>query len=199
MIMKKIICYGDSNTYGAHGFNGGRYSENERWTGLIEKAMDCKVVNAGQNGREIPTDRWDMAEVRQLLAQEAPFDLFVIMLGSNDLLMMFRSGMPKIVARMESFLKEVLQMPEISGDGRKVLLIAPPPTQLSRYGADGERFDRISLEFADSYLDLANKLNVRFADAGSWHVGVGPDGVHFTADGHKKYAEGLEKVLRHIR
>ena len=197
--MDKIICFGDSNTYGAHGFTGGRYHKDERWTGLIESALGCRVINAGQNGREIPTDRWDMAEVQQLLRQEAPFDLFVVMLGSNDLLMMFKSGMPKIVARMETFLKEVLKMPAIYGDGRRILLIAPPPTQLGRYGSDGDHFDKISLEFADSYLDLANKLGVRFANAGRWHVDIGPDGVHFTGLGQKKFAGGLEKVLGQIR
>lgn len=197
--MKKIICFGDSNTFGAHGFSGGRYRKDERWTGLIENALGCEVINAGMNGREIPSDRWDLAEVEHLFEQEAPFDLFTVMLGSNDLLMMFRSGMPKITARMEAFLKEVLQLPAIDGNGKKILLIAPPPTQLARYGSDGEHFDRISLEFADSYLELANKLGVRYADAGRWQIDIGPDGVHFTAEGHKKFAEGLEKVLRQIK
>lgn len=197
--MKKIICFGDSNTYGAHGFTGGRYHSAERWTGRIGGFLGCEVRNAGMNGREIPEGRWDLAEVSRLLEEEAPFDLFVVMLGSNDLLMMFKTGMPKITARMEAFLKEVLRMPAIDGNGKKILLIAPPPTQLSRYGSDGERFDRISLEFADSYLKLANKLGVRFADAGQWHVDIGPDGVHFTAEGHKKFAEGLEKVLQQIK
>lgn len=31
----KIICYGDSNTYGACGFVGGRHAADSRWTGIF--------------------------------------------------------------------------------------------------------------------------------------------------------------------
>ncbi len=196
--MQKIICYGDSNTFGAHGFNGGRYHKNERWTGILAESLACDVVNAGMNGREIPTDRWDLGEIHTILENESPFDLLAIMLGSNDLLMMFRSGMPKITARMENLLVDLLQHPTIDGCGQKILLIAPPPTQLSRYGADGAHFDQISLEFASAYKALADHMGVRYADAGSWQVDIGPDGVHFTAEGHKKFAEGLLQVLRQV-
>ena len=54
----KIICYGDSNTYGACGFVGGRHAADSRWTGILHDSGLYEVVNLGENGREIPSDRW---------------------------------------------------------------------------------------------------------------------------------------------
>ena len=34
----KIICYGDSNTYGACGFAGGRHHADIRWTGILQNS-----------------------------------------------------------------------------------------------------------------------------------------------------------------
>ena len=53
----KIICYGDSNTYGACGFVGGRHHADIRWTGILQNSGLYDVVNLGENGREIPSDQ----------------------------------------------------------------------------------------------------------------------------------------------
>ena len=53
----KIICYGDSNTYGACGFVGGRHAADSRWTGILHDSGLYEVVNLGENGREIPSKR----------------------------------------------------------------------------------------------------------------------------------------------
>lgn len=43
----KIICYGDSNTYGACGFVGGRHHADIRWTGILQNSGLYDVVNLG--------------------------------------------------------------------------------------------------------------------------------------------------------
>ena len=88
----KIICYGDSNTYGACGFVGGRHAADSRWTGILHDSGLYEVINLGENGREIPSDRWEFNELADFLRQEPDFDLLTIMLGTNDLLTMVRSG-----------------------------------------------------------------------------------------------------------
>ena len=104
----KIICYGDSNTYGACGFVGGRHAADSRWTGILHDSGLYEVVNLGENGREIPSDRWEFNELADFLRQEPDFDLLTIMLGTNDLLTMVRSGSAKVAVRMEQFLTELL-------------------------------------------------------------------------------------------
>jgi len=56
--MKRILCYGDSNTWGANPTSTDRFDENTRWTGVLQNilAADYKVIEEGCNGR---TTVWD--------------------------------------------------------------------------------------------------------------------------------------------
>jgi len=207
-----IVCFGDSNTFGAHGFQGGRYPSDVRWCGRLGRdeafAGRYELINMGENGREIPDDTWEMDYICRQMEPYAPVRLLVVMLGTNDLLMTVRSGMSGVTARMEHFLSHLLSytcysqnnlltMPLLEGP-EHILLIAPVPTNLSGYGPEGRRFDRLSLEFPAAYQALAAKTGCHFADAGKWQVQTGPDGVHFTKQGHLSFADGLKGELLRI-
>ena len=43
---------------------------------------------------------------------------------------------------------------------------------------------------------LAERLDIRFADAGNWDISLAYDGVHFTEQGHKAFATGLLEELK---
>ena len=77
----KILCIGDSNTYGydPRSYIGSRYPEEVRWTGRLG---GCEVINRGLNGMTVPRDHQ-----RQLgfIKLHEP-DLVTVMLGTNDLL-----------------------------------------------------------------------------------------------------------------
>ena len=51
--MKKIICYGDSNTFGYNPKDGSRFDENIRWTSLLQKnlGVEYEVINEGMCDR----------------------------------------------------------------------------------------------------------------------------------------------------
>ncbi len=194
---KKIVCYGDSNTWGACGFTAARRDRERRWCGIIDIQPAYSVVNCGENGREIPHDRISLKAFEVMTAREAPFDLLTVMLGTNDLFNMTSPDAEKITARMEAFLNTALQLPAIAGDGRKVLLVAPPPTAINRAYEDG-RYDEISARLGPEYAALAERLGINFANAALWGVKCGPDGVHFSEDGHRAFARGLVRVLDRI-
>ena len=50
--IKKIICFGDSNTHGYNSKTMGRFSEDERWTKLLGKYLgeEYDVVEEGLEG-----------------------------------------------------------------------------------------------------------------------------------------------------
>jgi len=75
--MKKIVCYGDSNTWGydPRSWFGERYDI--IWTEMLSRKAGWDVVNRGENGREIP----GKGE-----AFPPDTDLLIVMLGTNDLL-----------------------------------------------------------------------------------------------------------------
>ena len=194
----KIICYGDSNTYGACGFVGGRHAADSRWTGILHDSGLYEVVNLGENGREIPSDRWEFNELADFLRQEPDFDLLTIMLGTNDLLTMVRSGSAKVAVRMEQFLTELQNTQPNVCRTEQILLIAPPSTVLGKMAPSSAALDEACRELGDYYADIAGKLHIHFANASVWPVELGPDGVHMTVTGHQIFAEEMKKVLADI-
>ena len=198
--MKKIICYGDSNTYG---FDARLFSETDRlpeqmrWTGILGASGEYQIINAGVNGREIPYGPYGTVEFHRLLRQQAPFDLVTVMLGTNDLGTV-SGGIAEIAARMEDFLSEALKDPELHGHPEKLLLIAPTMTQMAFLGPEEEHLDRISEGFAGTYQKLAERFGLHYADAGSWGISLCVDGLHFSPEGHAAFAENLGALLCQI-
>ena len=190
---RRLLCYGDSNTYGydPRSYLGGRYPESVRWTGLL-RGYGWDVINRGENGRSIPrSDSEIKAAVQSLCCVES--DILTIMLGSNDLLQMPSPSARECADRMERFLTALLH-----ADGwdksRNILLIAPPPMTLGTWVQDEETI-AASHRLAECYEDTARLLNIGFANADNWEIGLTYDGVHFSEAGHMAFAEGVHEVL----
>lgn len=176
----KVICFGDSNTYGydPRGYFGGRYDADSRWVDILSAETGWTVCNMGENGREIPS------AAPAFLTET---DLLIVMLGTNDLL---QGRSPEQAAeRLEQFLTAVPL------DRNKILLIAPPPMVLGEWVSSQQLIDA-SHSFARLCQALAERLGVRFADAGKWGISLTYDGVHFTEQGHKAFAAGLLEELK---
>jgi len=187
-IEKRILCIGDSNTWGydPRPFLGSRYETGIPWTDRLSRD-GWHVLNAGQNGRAIPRRR-EFSDLGALLHRSMPLDAAAVMLGTNDLLQ--GSSAPETAGRMKEFLS-FLSAPL---DGTALLLIAPPPFMLGAWVTDADLI-RKSEDLAEEYRSLAEQLSILFADAGEWGVGLAFDGVHFTPEGHAAFARGLEKRL----
>lgn len=185
----KILCFGDSNTYGydPRSFFGGRYRAENRWVDLMGDALGCAVINAGENGRCIPTREGELRCMEQILSDHNPLDLLLIMLGTNDLLQGVE--VDKTVKNMESFLMD------ISFEHEKVLLIGPPPMGLGNWVPD-RSLVKASAALCRGCKDLAERLGLRFADAGEWDIPLAFDGVHFTEEGHGKFAVKIVKQIK---
>ena len=48
----RVLCLGDSNTYGfdPRAYFGGRYPEKDRWVNILAQKTGWQVQNAGENG-----------------------------------------------------------------------------------------------------------------------------------------------------
>ena len=190
---RRLLCYGDSNTYGydPRSYLGGRYPESVRWTALL-RGYGWDVINRGENGRCIPRgDGESKAAVQSLCCVES--DILTVMLGSNDLLQPSSPSARKCAERMERFLAALLH-----ADGweksREILLTAPPPMALGDW-VQNEKTTAVSRRLAECYEDTARLLNIGFADAGSWGIDLAYDGVHFSQMGHLAFAKGINKAL----
>ena len=180
----KILCFGDSNTYGydPRSYFGGQYPAQHRWVDLFAQKLGCKAVNAGENGREIPRREGKLQRFDLMLSNQKPLDLLLVMLGGNDLLQ--GNSVEAIAQRMETFLAR------IPLEKTKIVLIGPPRMKPGAWITDDRLLeDCVRLNVA--YRTVAERLGVRFVDATDWDIDVTFDGVHYSEKGHKTFAEQL--------
>ena len=179
-----ILCFGDSNTYGydPRGFFGDRYDAEDRWVDLLAKQTGHDCINAGANGREIPRNPYAL----RLLTEHAPMDIFLVMLGTNDLLQ--GATAKETAARMEAFLNQLLP------HCKRIVLVTPPPMKRGAW-VPTDTLVTESIHLAEEYKLLAEKMNIPFVDTRHWNIDLTFDGVHFTESGHHTFAEKLGKEL----
>ena len=120
-----------------------------------------------------------------IIRLENPY-LITVMLGSNDIL----SGVSaeQTSERMNDFISH------IQNEGKRILLIAPPHLQFGEWVQNEDYLDE-SCELADLYREVANNTGCMFANAGEWDIELAFDGVHFSEEGHRRFARKLNELL----
>lgn len=179
----KLWCFRDSNTYGYDpcGFFGGRYDS--PWPERLAEKTGFQVINDGRNGRMIPEREYEYLQLCRD-AERYGADALIVMLSTNDLLNGATAG--EAAARMETFLNRC-NLPH-------VLLVSPPPMKRGAWVPD-DGLVQESKALSQQYSALAERFGIRFADAGVWEIELAYDGVHFTEEGHTRFAEGLAACL----
>jgi lysophospholipase L1-like esterase len=206
--MKTILCYGDSNTWGADPSGGPRFDMDTRYPGVLAKALgnEFHVIEEGLCGR---TTVWDdpIEEHRNgkkylmpCLDSHNPLDLVIIFLGTNDLKHRF-SLTAFDVSKGAGLLVSIVQKSNagIAGKGPQVLLVAPPPVGRLSYFAEMFKGARDkSLELSKYYRIVAEETRCHFMDAGEIIVSSDKDGIHFEKPEHEKLGKALATKVSEI-
>ena len=207
--MKRVLCYGDSNTHGASPVAGeGRFGPGVRWTGVMAKALGAgyTVVEEGLNGR---TTRWDdpielgrngLTYLRPCVESQNPIDLMTIMLGTNDLKVRFDLA-PSDIAQSAAELACEARRFAVNAAGKPaiVLLLAPPPTTtLTNYDQMFAGADVKSAQFAHYYGVMARLYGLPFFDVGSVVRSSEGDGIHIDPDQHAVLGAALADEVRRL-
>ncbi len=200
---KRILCFGDSNTWGSKPGTGLRYPFRERWSGVLQAELgkEYVVIEEGQNGRTTILDDPDQGgcngkpALEQYLFQHQPVDLVIIVLGTNDLKACFSQSAEQIAYGMEELGRMVLSKGRSSsGDFPKLLLVSPPPIvgaaskHVSFHGVDQK-----SALLAHQYQFAADRLKCECFDAGSVIRSSVVDGVHWELAAHSTFGHALAK------
>ena len=183
----KILCYGDSNTYGYDGTDpfGGRLPEQVRWPELLGRSLGCECLNCGLNGRRVPHYPRSIETDLRLLSRALSGDLIIVMLGTNDLLC--GAETEDTVAHMQSFLEKL----KSAKPGCTLLLASPPAVSI-----EGEDFSPAFSELSEAYEALAQALGIFFVDTTHWLIPTVGDGVHFSERGHRLFALKMGQYIR---
>ena len=175
----KILCYGDSNTYGFNPHDFSRYKE--PWPSILR---NHEVINHGYNGRTLLSYRDEnffpsaQESFSKELSQE--YDLIIIMLGTNDLKYQyhmdygdFRDGYTSIIASIRE------KYPQ-----QKILIL--PVAEIMTDSGEWLNAKAKRLRVNEIIRDIASELKTAFLDYG--RIEISKDLIHFTDRGHQQLA-----------
>ncbi|MEZ0385913.1 MAG: SGNH/GDSL hydrolase family protein [Verrucomicrobium sp.] len=215
--MKTILCYGDSNTWGydpvatATSPFARRHAPDVRWTGVLAKELggDYRVVEEGQNGRTTVHDDPIMGNrngrdyLPACLESHKPIDLVVLMLGSNDLKMMFNLPSGEIAAGAGQLVKMIRQSDSgVEAAAPQVLLLCPPPVgDMSHLPDLDEKFSGVQAKakrFPEHYASIAKPHGCAYLNTQTVVTPSTVDALHLEAEEHAKLGKAVAHKVKAI-
>jgi lysophospholipase L1-like esterase len=200
----------------ATGFPTTRHAARERWPGVARAALGdgYEIVEEGLSGRT--TDLADptvpeiggagldgSAYLPAAIASHLPLDLVVIMLGTNDLKASFDRSPEEIAQGLRKLVGIAQSMKNAAWTeypAPRVLVVAPPalaPTEKFPAGVFAGGIDK-SRRLALRYAAIAREAGVEFLDAGAVTPTDGVDGLHLSAEAHRKLGLAIARKVKEM-
>jgi lysophospholipase L1-like esterase len=208
-MVKTVLCYGDSLTWGYDAETFGRHALENRWPSVLQKALGEKVnvIAEGLNGRTTAfddhladCDRNGARLLPTVLQTHAPIDLVVFLLGSNDMKRAVAGSAFAACQGIERLVRLVRYHAwPFDYDAPDVLIVSPPvirETANAPYAAMFAGGVEETPKLATLYRDLADDMGCGFFDAASVCQTTPLDGVHLDAENTRALGRGLEPIVR---
>ena len=200
--MKRILCFGDSNTWGLIPGTDKRFADGVRWTSIIRNDLEqsgYEIIEEGLCGRttifEDP-DRIGRAGDKLLpvfLESHAPLDMVIIMLGTNDCKTRYGAS-ASVIARG---LDQVIRKARLNASQHFDLLVVSPIHLGHGVGeADfdpefDERSEVVSRNLANEYRKVALQNHAAFLNAADFASPSTMDREHMDEVGHAALADAI--------
>lgn len=198
--MRRILCFGDSNTYGYIPDGTGRYGEDIRWTGRLQKKLSGQaiVIEEGLCGRttvfqdELRIGRRGIETLPILLESHAPLDLVIVMLGTNDCKTVYGASAEVIGKGIEQIIGQI----KFIQPQAEILLISPillgEDVWKPEYDTEFSRESVwVSRKLKTVYNKIAEKNNCMFLAASDIANPSETDQEHLDVRGHEALADKI--------
>jgi lysophospholipase L1-like esterase len=192
--MKRILCYGDSNTWGCSPYDGTRFDENTRWPMVMGSILgeDYFIVEDGLNGRTVlnlsPENREvnGIAHINFVIESYLPLDVVLISLGINDVFIGDEVPVRIITEGLAEIIDVIRNCHKISGyQVPEIVIMAPPRYNTAVEGSDFFRLQINKLiTVPEFYRELASQKDCLFFNASEYVEGSHIDGSHLEAESH---------------
>lgn len=210
---KTLLCYGDSNTYGAiptlARVGRHRFAPDRRWPGVLRKQLGSgwDVIEEGLPSRttvhDDPIEGVHKNGLRGLpisLDSHMPIDVTILMLGTNDLKHRFGLTPGDIADSVELLIRSV-QRSEAGpgGSAPLVLAVAPPPmAEIDWLGAmflgGAEKSQRLPQLIGDA----ARRMGAAFLNSADFIESSAVDGIHLDSDAHRALGIRIARIVREL-
>jgi len=203
---KTILCFGDSNTWGARPDSDERYPRSVRWPSVLQKLLsdDYEVINEGLVGRTLVANdpakpyRTGVTHLTALLKTHEPVDLIIIMLGTNDVKVMYNLSDDDIAEHLEQTIKLIREEKE----SLPIIVVCPPAPVTPKEGEIDSRMARAPEIFKilpKLFKEVSEKSGCIFLNAGDYISSSYVDGYHLDAEAHVKLASAIRDIIKTIK
>lgn len=204
MTRKRILCYGDSNTWGYVPALGTRYEEDLRYPGVLAEELGpgYRVVEEGLSGRttvfsdRMEPERCGIDHLLPFLLSHLPLDYLVILLGTNDTKSHFHVNAREIGYGMEELLIKARHILDTRGSKAAILLISPVPIHPENDPMFDRESGKKSEELAGVYRELAKSCRCLYLDGGAVTGDLGKDGIHLGIEGHRELGKAIAAMIK---
>ena len=192
-----VVLYGDSNTYGYDPIKG---RIEKRYSNILKEYFNNKI-NIYEEGLVGRTTIYDgirpnvnaLNNVDITLSKYNNIDLFVIMLGTNDLKYANAKNEKELKKGLSLLISKILELNII----KKILIISP-----ILLSSDIENLDKeynynsylLSKNMSNIYKEISNDFNTLFLDAKEY-AKAGLDGEHLDEQSHKNLGLAIAKII----
>ena len=202
--MKKILCFGDSNTFGYIPNDGGQYADGVRWTSRLANLLgkNYQIIEAGCSNRTCfsDNDEGDIKTGYKAIEKYLPnkYDCILVAVGVNDIQLFYKPTLEEFEQGCEKFIKQIK-----SKKKKKIVIVAPPIVKdCVKQGTSAFQFDDESIEKSKYLPDICKRIAERndcyFIDFNDRVQVSNLDGLHYMPEAHAQIADILSKYLRDV-
>lgn len=207
---KRILCYGDSNTWGwvpmAMGME--RFSVTERWPGILQDLLgkNYEVIEEGLGARmtmfddprpELP-ERNGLKTLPIILETHLPLDLVILMLGTPDTKEMMNLSSEEIAQGICELIKTIKNYKILKGANKPQVLVVVPPLVKEEADFAAKLFKGGFVKargLVEAYKKVAESEGVFYLDPTEEIKVDENDGVHINVENHQKLAKLIYKKI----
>ncbi len=208
--MIKILCYGDSNTWGCSPADSSRFDERTRWPMAAGVCLGDRytIIEDGLNGRTVlnlsPVNSTanGIEWINSAIHNYIPLDIAVISLGLNDVFIGDDITLRQVSHGVEEIIDIIRDRHASAGfPAPEIIIMAPPEYNTEIEGAQFFELQINKLKgLPEEYRQLALKKNCLFFDASGYVKGSIIDGSHLDSESHlllgRKVAEFISDRIK---
>lgn len=207
MKAKKILCYGDSNTWGCRPADSTRFGRRVRWPMVMASALGkgYSVIEDAENGRTVlklndTPSLNGVAWIESKIESYVPLYAAIICLGINDIFVLKEIQLPRVVKGIEKIVDIIKHAHTVQGiPFPNIILLTPVmpsarPEEMNFYQLEINKAAALIAE----YPLIARNTGSRCLDISDSIHASEKDGSHMEDYSHKKLGRIAADFIKRI-
>lgn len=208
--MKKILIYGDSNTWGDNFILGERIPDDKQWPNILQNKVgeEYRIIAEGLPGRLAGNNEKEKIykngkdTFTAIFRSQAPVDIVIISLGTNDLQMKYNKNYEDIISDLVWYKNTIYEMFLDEDDRKKYFVDNSMPDFIYILPINFDYVKDASVIFDKSCEDkrklIIEKFKEEIDDVDIIYFNDLPlfnDGIHLNYSGHETVALKVKEAL----